>query len=169
MKFLVNTLIYSSYGFMLFLMVFFQSAYALDRPVELIVQDWGGNRFNMAELKGQVVMVTFWASWCVPCLEEMPVIDAYYQQNRKRGFSVIALSLDRSGGKSKAQKIMQSFSYPAAFADDVEVNTLVRPSVLPFGYIINKKGMIAAIINSQEGVISRQKLYEIIGPLLESP
>src|SRR3974390_1602541 len=55
-----------------------------------------GTSFDLAEKPGQVVVVHMWATWCVPCREEMPVLDAYYRQHREQGFVLIALSMDEA-------------------------------------------------------------------------
>ena len=72
-----------------------------------------GSRFNTAEQRGKVVLINFWATWCAPCREEMPAIDAFYTQNRARGLEVIAISLDEPKDSAKVQDIARRYTVPS--------------------------------------------------------
>ncbi len=54
-----------------------------------------GTSLSLAELRGKVVLLNFWATWCVPCRKEMPAIEALYQRYKDRGLEVVAISLDK--------------------------------------------------------------------------
>ena len=54
-----------------------------------------GASLSLAELRGKVVLLNFWATWCVPCRKEMPAIEALYQRYKDRGLEVVAISLDK--------------------------------------------------------------------------
>ena len=60
----------------------------------LILKDIEGKIVNLKEYRGKVVLINFWASWCPPCLEEMPALAAIYQKLRSKGFEILAISLD---------------------------------------------------------------------------
>jgi peroxiredoxin len=55
-----------------------------------------GTSLSLAELRGKVVLLNFWATWCVPCRQEMPAIEALYQRYKDRGLEVLAISLDKT-------------------------------------------------------------------------
>ncbi len=65
------------------------------RAPALTVTIADGRDFDLDAMRGKVVLVTFWATWCGPCLEEMPALEKYYREHKARGFEVIALSVDK--------------------------------------------------------------------------
>ena len=74
-----------------------QPASALDsgaRMPEIGLKDTRGARVDLASLKGKVVIVDFWASWCAPCKEEMPVLEKLYKKYKDRGLVVVGVSVD---------------------------------------------------------------------------
>src|SRR4249920_2082322 len=73
-----------------------------------------GGHFSLAADAGKVVIVHFWASWCAPCREEMPILDAFYRKHRAEGVEVIAVSLDDPGDLKQVNAAMAGFSFPAA-------------------------------------------------------
>ena len=54
-----------------------------------------GQPLNMASLKGQTLLLNFWATWCPPCIEELPLIDSFFQENSKNGWQVLGLAVDQ--------------------------------------------------------------------------
>jgi thiol-disulfide isomerase/thioredoxin len=54
-------------------------------------------KLSMASLRGRPLLVNFWASWCPPCVEEMPLLDAFYQENSSKGWQVLGLAVDKPG------------------------------------------------------------------------
>ena len=75
----------------------------LDPPVPTPLEaftDLAGNRVRLAEFEGQVVLLNFWATWCAPCVREMPSLDRLQAALGERGLSVVAVSIDRGGVKA---------------------------------------------------------------------
>ncbi len=66
-----------------------------ERAPALTVTIADGRDFDLDAMRGKVVLVAFWATWCRPCLEEMPALEKYYREHKADGFEVIALSLDK--------------------------------------------------------------------------
>ena len=54
----------------------------------------GGGRFKLSDFKGKVVLISFWATWCPPCREEMPTMEKSYKDYKKKGFTVIGVNTD---------------------------------------------------------------------------
>src|SRR6267154_1525168 len=77
-----------------------------------------GTTFNLSENAGKVVVVNMWATWCVPCREEMPALDAYYRQHRDQGLVLIALSMDDPKDDAKVREVTKSYSFPVGLALD---------------------------------------------------
>src|SRR5208282_5964094 len=103
-----------------------------------------GQTFDLSAQRGKVVIVSFWATWCPPCREEMPALDAFYRRYHGNGLEMIGLSADRPHDRSDAIKVMQSYTYPAAMLDDASVNDFGTPSSLPMTVIVDSNGVVRA-------------------------
>ncbi len=132
----------------------------------LVVQELSGQNFDLAALRGKVVIVNFWATWCPPCREEMPTLDAFYRRYHGEGLEMIGLSADRPHDRSDVIKMMQSFSYPAAMLDDAKVNGFGGPNALPVTFIIDGKGMVRARLTPDETRVTEKTLDSVVLPLL---
>jgi thiol-disulfide isomerase/thioredoxin len=95
-----------------------------------------GKEFDLAKLKGKVVLVDFWATWCGPCIAELPNVESAYKKYHGKGFEVIGISLDRPGDDEKLTKFMENRKTPwgcitiedsKKLADKYEVNAIPYP------------------------------------------
>jgi cytochrome c biogenesis protein CcmG, thiol:disulfide interchange protein DsbE len=142
------------------------AAVDVGRPAPgLVVPEVEGPMFDLAALRGKVVIVNLWATWCAPCREEMPILDAFYRAHHGQGLEVIGLSMDRSRDREAVTKVRQSVSYPVALAADAKVNGFGRARVLPMTYVFDATGTLRNIVNSDEP-LTEKRLQEIVLPLL---
>jgi cytochrome c biogenesis protein CcmG/thiol:disulfide interchange protein DsbE len=132
----------------------------------LVVPELDGPVFDLSALRGKVVVVNFWATWCPPCREEMPALNAFYRQYRGLGLEMIGLSADRPRDRSDVSKVMQSFSYPAAMLDDAKTNGFGDPSALPVTYVVDAQGMVRARFTPDEKPVTGETLAAAVVPLL---
>ncbi|MGB6087951.1 MAG: TlpA disulfide reductase family protein [Candidatus Binataceae bacterium] len=132
----------------------------------LIVEQLDGQRFNLAQARGKVVIINFWATWCPPCRKEMPALDAVYRRYHDQGLDMIGLSADRSRDRSDVLKVMQSFSYPAAMLGDAEDDGFGDPSELPVTYVVDDQGVVRAELTSNTNPVTEKTLSELVLPLL---
>ncbi|MCF6404211.1 TlpA family protein disulfide reductase [Chitinophaga filiformis] len=105
--------------------------------------DGEGKTFTLSSLRGKVVFLNFWATWCPPCRAEMPSINALYEQF-KDNKNVIFLTVDTDGNYKKANSFLKKHQYslPLYVADSQIPGDLLGRSI-PTTVIINKKGQIA--------------------------
>src|SRR5579859_2292340 len=95
-----------------------------------------GKPFDLAALKGKVVVLNLWATWCGPCREEMPSLDAFARQYAARGVMVVGLDEDDAKDEAEVRKVMAAFHYPALMAASAASDDFHQPRVLPMTYVI---------------------------------
>jgi peroxiredoxin len=104
-----------------------------------------GARFRLADQRGKVVLINFWATWCPPCREEMPAMERLWQQHRDRGFVLIAVSLDADGGQVKPFATEHKLTFPIGLDAKLEVANLYGIRALPASFIVDRHGQVAAL------------------------
>ena len=125
-----------------------------------------GKPFSLQAHKGKVVLVNFWASWCEPCREEMPIIEAYLKKNNSKGFEVLAITMDKPSDIEKAQKIMQNFSFLSADKKQMNYSGYGRIWRIPSTFIIDKQGILRKNGLTGDPSVDTKLLEEIVTPLL---
>lgn len=126
----------------------------------------GGAPFSLAAQKGKVVVLNVWATWCGPCREEMPALDAYYKKYRSRGLEMLALSVDVAADLPKVRELMQAFSFPAALISDANVGGYGRMRAMPQTFVIDANGILRRDGFVDKGVVSEDLLERVVTPLL---
>lgn len=131
----------------------------------LLVPQLDGQLFDLAALRGQVVIVNFWATWCSPCRAEMPRLDAFYRHYHARGLQLLGVSVDERTDLGTVRKVMKSFGYPAALAADARRNGFGPPVAVPMTWIIDTRGIIRERLIAGNAV-TEQSLERSVLPLL---
>jgi thiol-disulfide isomerase/thioredoxin len=130
------------------------------------VKTLDGRQIDSSSLKGKVVLVHFWATWCPPCREEMPALDAFYRQHAKDGLEVVAISLDDDADRAKVRDFVRTYSFPVAMMRDARVDGFGRIWVLPLSFLIDRKGVLREDGWTGERRIDAASLDRIVLPLL---
>ena len=135
----------------------------------LSVATLAGPAFDLSAQRGHVVIVNFWATWCVPCRAEMPMLDAFYKKHRGEGLEMIGLSVDTPAALAKVRQVAATVSYPMAVARDAQANGFAAPNALPVTYVIDAKGAVQAVMMPEDDKgVDEAKLAGIVEPLLRS-
>ena len=127
-----------------------------------------GSRFSLGDYAGKVIVINFWATWCAPCREEMPALDAYYRRHRNEGLEVVAISMDSSRDEAKARELMQAFSFPAAFGREMNAKGYGRIARLPLTFVIDREGMLRKDGRYGNPLLSAAILERMVTPLLRA-
>lgn len=109
---------------------------------ELIVTELDGQVFDLAKLKGRVVLVNYWATWCAPCKKDIPKLDAFYRRYHARNLAMIGISVDRPSDLPKVRKVVASLTYPVAMLKGITVDGFGKPEGVPITWIIDGDGKV---------------------------
>lgn len=106
------------------------------------------------------MLINFWATWCSPCLKEMPSIEALYQKFRSRGLEVLAIASDKEGSKIVEPWVTKlKLNFTIGLDSDGRVSKLYGAKTLPQSFLVNRNGeVVAAAIGERdwfsEGAVS---------------
>jgi thiol-disulfide isomerase/thioredoxin len=135
-----------------------------DFPV-LRVKTFDGKIFDLKDKKGKVVIVNFWAKWCVYCVKEMPILDGLYKKYPGK-IEVIGISVDPKRSRAGVAKAAKKFSYPNSTIFEVEQISFEEPTVIPLSYVVDGSGKVRMIIQGNDEKISLSDFEIRIQPLL---
>jgi thiol-disulfide isomerase/thioredoxin len=116
------------------------------------------------ELEGQVLLVTFFATWCPPCIQEIPTLNAVQKSFKQKGFSVLAFSVDE-GDPAPLHRLIEKYeiNYPVLLADLNVVKAFGGVTGIPVTFLVNRKG---EIVKKYLGYVGHDVLEEAITSLL---
>ena len=133
----------------------------------LSVEELNGNSFDLANERGKVTIVNFWATWCEPCRKEIPAIEAVFQRYHGQGLEVIGVSADRAHDRASVKEMAQSMGYPAAMLEDAERNGFGALTELPVTYVIDRDGIVRDGFTPDQGALTEASLTNAVVPLLQ--
>jgi peroxiredoxin len=99
-----------------------------------------GNNIKLSELKGSIVMVNFWASWCGPCRKELPAFEKLYRKYEPLGLIILAVNVDDDPAKANGLLSEVNISFPVLYDTDQSVSELYEVEAMPSTYFINRDG-----------------------------
>ena len=102
----------------------------------------GGKDVSLAQFKGQVVMINFWASWCGPCRQEMPLLEGIYKKYNKLGFTMLGVNVEPDSNAAIDWLKQTPVSFPILFDKDSKVSKLYDVTGMPSTVIIDRAGKV---------------------------
>jgi len=100
---------------------------------------------SLAALRGKVVYVDFWASWCVPCRESMPLLDTLYKRHRDAGFAVVGINKDVAAADAERFLKRVAVSFPLAADTKDAAAKAFNVKAMPSGYLVDRKGVVRRV------------------------
>jgi cytochrome c biogenesis protein CcmG/thiol:disulfide interchange protein DsbE len=123
-----------------------------------------GERVSLERLRGEVVLVNFWATWCPPCRLEMPGFQSVYEDYEGRGFTVVGLATDVGGSAGVEDFVRQTrITYPVAMASEDVRMQYGGVDALPQSFLLDRQGRVRKIVS---GVFSEGALRTLVDELL---
>ena len=117
--------------------------------------DGGGEELSLSDLEGEVVVLNFWASWCLPCRREMPAFETIYQEYKERGVVFVGVAVDDFAQDARDFAAEVGVSYPVGLDVTGEIAEAYEIGALPTTFFIDREGMITRKIAGQvnEGIL----------------
>lgn len=109
---------------------------------DFVLKSSSGNNLRLSEYRGDVVMVNFWATWCGPCRQEMPLLDELYSRYERVGFSLLGVNIDDDSRKAMNMVSELGVSFPVLFDARKEVSKLYEVNAMPVTVLIDREGTI---------------------------
>ena len=128
----------------------------------LVLTTLDGQIFDLSKLRGKVVLVHYWATWCAPCRVEMPTLDAFYKRHRGQGLEIIGISIDFARDIDKTRKMAAMQSYPTALSGQISDNGFGTPEGVPLTYVIDPEGKV----RDKFIALPKKLLNDVVLPLL---
>ena len=109
---------------------------------DFVLKSSTGDNLRLSEYRGDVVMVNFWATWCGPCRQEMPLLDELYSRYERVGFSLLGVNIDDDSRKAMNMVSDLGVSFPVLFDARKEVSKLYEVEAMPVTVLIDREGTI---------------------------
>ncbi len=128
----------------------------LGLPPDFTLKTFDGQEITLSQLKGKVVLLDFWATWCGPCKESIPHLIQLYKNYRKNGFELVGMNVDR-GDAEVVRRYIKSMDipYPVVTAPE-EVVRSYRVTGIPATFLIDKEGKIRERLAGFNTTIAQQ-------------
>lgn len=126
-----------------------------------------GTPLSLAQYKGQVVMLNFWASWCVPCKQEMPLLETIQKTYGKRGFTLIGVNVEPDSKAANAVLEKIPVSFPVVYDTESKVSKAYDVSGMPSSVFIDRKGQVRMLHRGYKPGDENEYMNEIRALVME--
>lgn len=147
------------FGLLIFLLSCPLQAEVLTKS-DFVLKDISGARHQLSQYKGKWVLVNYWATWCPPCLEEVPDLVNLYDQHKNKDLVVLGVVFDYKDVKEvNAYVDDMLMSYPIVLGDDSVVEQIGTADVMPTTFIYNPKGRLVKI---KRGIVTKKYVENLM-------
>lgn len=138
------------------------------RPApDITLNTLDGQHIALHELRGKTVILTFWATWCVPCRDELPMLSRYAQAHAKDGLVVLGFSLDTPDTLPQVRQIASGLHFAVGLLGDPHVEGYGRIWHLPVSFVVDRGGLLVYDgWKDTQPALTPERLRQIVTPLL---
>jgi thiol-disulfide isomerase/thioredoxin len=127
----------------------------------------GSAPLGLDKLRGQVVMVNFWASWCEPCRKEFPLLDQIYKKYKSAGFTLVGVNVEPDAKDAESFIAKTPVSFPIVFDKDSTVSKQYHVAGMPTTVLIDRKGVLRWVHRSYVPGDENEYLNQVRAILME--
>jgi peroxiredoxin len=134
---------------------------------DFTLESLSADEISLSDMRGKVIVLNLWASWCPPCRAEMPALQRVYQENKERGLEVLAVNMTAQDSLADVEAFVQEFNltFPILLDTSGEVGNTYLMRALPTTFFIDREGVIQRVIVG--GPMSEVTLQSTVEQLLE--
>jgi peroxiredoxin len=120
------------------------SAVGGDNPPapDFTLTDANGQSVTLSDLRGQVIMINFWASWCGPCRQEMPLLEQIHQRYEPLGFTLLGVNVEKNPADGQAFLKERPVSFPVLYDPENDISKLYDVVAMPSTVLIDRQGNV---------------------------
>ncbi len=126
-----------------------------------------GENLRLSEYRGDVVMVNFWATWCGPCRQEMPLLEELFSRYERVGFTLLGVNIDDDPRRAMAMAQELGVTFPVVFDNTKEVSKLYDVNAMPVTVLVDKEGRVRHVHHGYKPGYEEKYLNEVRALLRE--
>lgn len=134
---------------------------------DFVLKSSSGENLRLSEYRGDVVMINFWATWCGPCRQEMPLLDDLYARYGRVGFSLLGVNIDDDARRAMQMIEELGVNFPVLFDDSKEVSRLYQVEAMPVTVLVDRSGTVRHVHHGYKPGYEEKYLTEIRSLLRE--
>jgi len=134
---------------------------------DFVLKSATGENLRLSEYRGDVVMINFWATWCGPCRQEMPLLDDLYNRYQRVGFSILGVNIDDDSRRAMQMIEELGVNFPVVFDVSKEVSKLYEVEAMPVTVLIDRDGNVRHVHHGYKPGYEDNYLTEIRSLLRE--
>lgn len=134
---------------------------------DFVLKSATGDNLRLSEYRGDVVMINFWATWCGPCRQEMPLLDELYGRYQRVGFRLLGVNIDDDSRRAMAMVDELGVKFPVLFDEKKEVSKLYDVEAMPVTVLLDRAGTVRHVHHGYKPGYEQQYLTEIRSLLRE--
>ena len=134
---------------------------------DFVLRSATGENLRLSEYRGDVVLINFWATWCGPCRQEMPLLDDLYGRYQRVGLNLLGVNIDEDSRRAMQMVQELGVNFPVLFDENKEVSKLYEVEAMPVTILVDREGIVRHIHHGYKPGYEEKYLTEIRSLLRE--